>query len=490
MADTLSLLPFSFWVVIALLAGGTYWARLHLRDGLGLPVIAVLGTVAVWYVGDAFYNDYRTTYAIMFTPDVRSYAWWQVALFLATFLFLVREIHHHMNRRILRRPSQIFQMVDNGCDQNHFQEGIQRLFWGCLAIWGVLVVIAAIRLQGDTIYYFFPYLSYRADPWARGRIGTGFDSLLSFAMYLQIMVAGLFGIIAALVKDRRIRILALIASMLIWPYFLFDRTRNVMLVILLPGILSWIFIRLRVVMWQKFAIVACFFVVINAWFAFVLAHRSEMTVTQAFMSEGFDLEEDSTIHHEGLNMFEELCWLNTFFENGTYQPNWGSEYFAEIVNPIPRSLWSGKPLIGIDYAILRGQAYDEGDAGVGATLSTGLVGQGVDNFGRYLGPPFSAMLMAFWAAYLARLDLSGQGLGRIPLYGVGLILTFNLGRDITLITLYTFVFGRLLVWLLDRAELKRAAQNQRSSAASGKKPARAVRPSSPSPTPLPSTGAK
>ncbi len=490
MADTLSLLPFSFWVVIALLVGGTFWARLHLRGGLGLPVFAVLGTVAAWYVGDAFYNDYRTTYAIMFTPDVRSYAWWQVALFLATFLFLVGEIHRYMNRRILSRPSQIFLMVDNGTALSPFQEGLQRLFWGCLAIWGVLAVIAAMRLQGETIYYFFPYLSYRADPWARGRIGTGFDSLLSFAMYLQIMVAVMFGITAALVRDRRIRILAFIACALIWPYFLFDRTRNVMLAILLPSILSWVFMRLRVVMWQKFAILACFFLVINAWFAFVVVHRSTMTVTEALMSEGFDLEEESTIHHQGLNMFEELCWLNTFFENGTYQPNWGTEYFAEIVNPIPRSLWTGKPLIGIDYAILRGQGYDEGDAGVGATISTGLIGQGVDNFGRYLGPPFAALLMAFWVAYLARMDLFGQGLGRIPLYGLGLILTFNLGRDITLITLYTFVFGRLLVWMLDQAELKRAVQNQRSTVASGKKPASASRPASPSPSPLSSTGAK
>ena len=31
-----------------------------------------------------------------------------------------------------------------------------------------------------------------------------------------------------------------------------------------------------------------------------------------------------------------------------------------------------------------------------------------------------------------------------------MILTFNLGRDITLITLYPFVFGALLVWWIER----------------------------------------
>jgi hypothetical protein len=41
-------------------------------------------------------------------------------------------------------------------------------------------------------------------------------------------------------------------------------------------------------------------------------------------------------------------------------------------------------------------------------------------------------------------------LGRLPLYALGLILTFNLGRDITLITLYPFVFGAALLWWLDK----------------------------------------
>ena len=48
-------------------------------------------------------------------------------------------------------------------------------------------------------------------------------------------------------------------------------------------------------------------------------------------------------------------------------------------------------------------------------------------------------------AVLARLDLNVQALGRLPLYSLGLILTFNLGRDITLLNLYPFVFGLLAV---------------------------------------------
>jgi hypothetical protein len=87
--------------------------------------------------------------------------------------------------------------------------------------------------------------------------------------------------------------------------------------------------------------------------------------------------EQSEAKHAGLNMLEELAWVNNFIDKGAYAINYGQRYFAELVNPIPRGLWQGKPLIGIDYAIARGQLYgdqNEGEAGVGATISTGMIG--------------------------------------------------------------------------------------------------------------------
>ena len=160
-------------------------------------------------------------------------------------------------------------------------------------------------------------------------------------------------------------------------------------------------------------------------------------------------------------MYEELCWINTFIQQGTYNPNWGSRYFAELVNPIPRALWHGKPLIGIDYAVARGQeGGEEGEAGVNATISTGMIGQGVVNFGRLIGPAFAALLMSFWVAILSRLDLHVYEFGRLPLYALGMILTFNLGRDITLITLYPFIFGLLVVWWMEHRRSRTSFQSK------------------------------
>ena len=174
-------------------------------------------------------------------------------------------------------------------------------------------------------------------------------------------------------------------------------------------------------------------------------------------------------------MFEELCWINTFIVDRSYRPNWGARYFAEIVNPIPRALWPGKPLIGIDYAVARGFSSNDEAGGVTATVSTGMIGQGVVNFGRILGPVFAALLMSLWAALLAGLDLRGEQIGRIPLYALGLVLTYNMGRDITFITLYTFMFGWALVWWLERRAAPRFSRPARGNPKTTNRPSRSER---------------
>jgi hypothetical protein len=200
-----------------------------------------------------------------------------------------------------------------------------------------------------------------------------------------------------------------------------------------------------------------FFLLVNAWMGFVIANRTGTTIIGALQEKGFSVTESQKVRHEGLNMFEELCWVNTFFQAGTYRCNWGYRYFTEIVNPIPRRFWPGKPYIGLDYALARGQGgADSGDSGgVHATISTGVIGQGVVNFSTIIGPAFAALLMSFWVAFLARLDLQIFEFGRLPLYGLGLILTLNLGRDLTLGTLYPFLFGVMLVWWYERSQSRK-----------------------------------
>ena len=106
--------------------------------------------------------------------------------------------------------------------------------------------------------------------------------------------------------------------------------------------------------------------------------------------------------------------------------------------------------MGVDYAIARGLASKEGEAvargaGITASIATGMIGQGVVNFGRFLGPMAAALLMSIWVAILASVRISGGDPARLLLCTVGLILTFNMGRDITLFVLYPFAFGYMLL---------------------------------------------
>jgi hypothetical protein len=91
--------------------------------------------------------------------------------------------------------------------------------------------------------------------------------------------------------------------------------------------------------------------------------------------------------------------------------------------------------------------------GIAASVSTGMIGQGVVNFGRLLGPIAAALLMSIWVAVLARQDLMGHDLGHLLLYSIGIVLTFNMGRDITLLTIYPFVFGWILLNWMNRKKV-------------------------------------
>ena len=443
--------PTSFYVALVLLGVAFVYAWRQRELGVGIPMGAVLGTVAIWYFGDAFYNDYDL-YSRNIGEQYVEAAWWQVALFLAAFLLFVPLLHSSMNRSLFSHRSEFWALMRSGGVENkEFQRRLDIATRLILGVWIVLMLIALVRTNFDFLGLFAPYISGKSNPWGRGRVGSGFDALISFANYLQIMLAASFGIVAAVAKNRRTRTIALVVTALTLPWFLLDRTRNTMLAVVLPGLLAWVFVRFRGGLLLKLAVLAGAFLVTEGWMKFVIENRSGSNISTAFSRMGiggvYDQIEANEGKHEGLNMLEELTWVNSFIDKGTYVVNNGSRYFAELVNPIPRAIWPDKPMIGIDYAIARGQLFgDAGDAqgGVGATISTGMIGQGVVNFGTFFGVLAAALLMAFWVAVLARQDLMGEKMGRMLLFFIGTVLTFNLGRDITLITLYPFLFGYLM----------------------------------------------
>ncbi len=465
--NSISQLSLSFWLaLVALITFGRRFWRAR-DEAWGFPALMVLTTIAVWYFGDVFYNNYLD-YQVTFGDRILSLAWWEVLLFIVSFGIFARPIHRRINRRVLHRKSSTLEYL--GTDRLSSQSVQRRIDKVCFALvlaWLLLYVVALFRVEGDVIGLFAPYLGEKADPWSRARIGTGFDSLISLASNFQIFLAAAFGVLAATARNPRTRIPAFIICALTFPYFIFDRTRNTMLASMLPGLLAWVIFRLRGGVILKLAVLGAAFVIISSWFSFVMSNRSERTIASALRSEN---DSESAKAGNGLNMFEELAWENAFIVSGIYRPNWGERYLAELANPIPRAIWHGKPLIGIDYSIARGQSVDDSDeqAGVAASISTGMIGQGVVNFGGFFGPIAAAAIISLWVAILARQDLFGNDPGRFLLYGIGMLLTFNMGRDITLLVIYPFLFGFILLWgfnKLARGPKKSAFERGGSSSA-------------------------
>lgn len=447
MIDTFFSLPLPFYLSLLALAVLVVVAWQGRHAGWGIPMAMVLGTIAVWYHGDALYNDYEE-YRVIMGDDALAAGWWQVLWFLVAFGMLVPAVHGQINGRMANQKSHFMRyLLGRRLEHPQVQKRIDRLFKAMLISWLSMMAVGLYLVDFNFIGLFAPYLAEKADPWGRGRIGGGFDAVLSLATNIQILLTAGFGVLAAVARNPSTRATAIFVCFLALPFFLFDRTRNTMLAVALPGMLAWILFRVRGGLMMKGAVLLAAFLVVNFWFTLVIANRSKGAIASVFQSEEAAKRAADT-KHEGISMFSELGYMNHFFDKGTLEPSWGGRYFAELANPVPRALWKNKPLVGIDYAVARGFGSansNSPDAGVTATIATGMIGQGVVNFGRWFGPLAAAFLMAGWVSVLARLDLTGSDPARLLLYAVGMILTFNMGRDITFLVLYPFVFGWILL---------------------------------------------
>lgn len=441
--DQLSLLPTPFFLGLTLIGILLLHAWNGRHQGWGIPTGMVLATVGAWYYGDGLYNDY-SEYQERVGNEALVAGWWQVLWFLVVFGVIVQPVNYFFNQRFLRYRSRTMLYYETNLLQTRdMQRQLDKVAWLLFPAWLLLMGVALLRVKFDFIGLFAPYLGEKQYPWFRGRMGGGIDAVLSLAGYLQILLTASFGIFAAVCRNSSTRTMALMVCVLALPYYFLDRTRNTMIAVALPGLLAWVFFRLRSGPWARAAVLVVAFLATSFWFSFVLANRNEGSISsQLGRKEALERAEET--RHEGLSMFSELGYMNSFIKEGKLKPNWGKRYFAELVNPIPRALWPGKPTVGLEYAVARGFASAKGSkasGGVHASIATGMIGQGIVNFGVFLGPMVAAFLMSLWVAILARQDLLGRDPARMLLFSVGMILTFNMGRDITLLVLYPFVFG-------------------------------------------------
>jgi oligosaccharide repeat unit polymerase len=425
-------LTFYLAAVVLVVLTAESCVRLLNRDSFGITV-AVYITVFAWYFVDPFLNPEQ--YDDLPSSSLgQSYG--QVLLFLIGFRVFtpaaIRWIVH-------RRSSGVF-------DTRLTPE---QILHGVAAIWLVLFIIGIARMGGDVMGAVFP-LDGRGGPtmWGRSAVDTGGSGfLISFAGYVFNAVTAVLGVLVFFQRSIAWRLLAGAMFAITLPSFFFAGARSQFLAAVLPFLLTYLFYG-RHLLILKLAILAIAFFCLKESFKFVQVFRLG-GFRQVLASENpYELlgEDERTT---GLNMIQELCFVNTYLETSAGSPAYGARYLNELLNFIPRAIWPSKPLLGIDYAIWRGFESEDSETGVNTTIASGMIGGGVLNFGQILGPVAAGILMALWIGLLIRWWKQRQSLLRLMLFMLGAGLTFNLGRDITLLVLWPVVFAYFFVRLTE-----------------------------------------
>ena len=417
--------------------------KLLRRDSVGIAV-AVYVTVFAWYFVDPFLNPEE--YGCL-PPFLLGQSYGQVLLFLVGFRVALpaatRWILSRRNTGVLAAMQRLTP---------------EQILLAAGTIWILLFAIGIARMGGDVIGAVFP-VDGRAGVtmWGRGAVessATGF--LIASAAYVFSAVTAFLGVLVFFQRTTFWRVLAGAMFAITLPYFFFEGARSHFLAVLLPFILTYLLYG-RHPLVVRFVILAVAFVCLDQGFRFVTAFRSTGFRELLAAENPYELM-DEDVRTTGLNMIQELCFVNTYLDSGDTSPAYGARYLNELLNFVPRAIWPSKPLIGIDYAIWRGFESPEGDLGVTTTISTGMIGGGVLNFGKIFGPVAASILMAVWTGMLIRLWEQRKSLLRLALFMVGAGLTFNLGRDISLLVLWPVIFAYFFVRLTEMWATKRSRQ--------------------------------
>jgi len=411
------------------------------RNTFGITLIVYV-TVFAWYFVDPFMNPEQYDYL---PSSLIGQSYGQVLLFLIGF----RVFTPVAIRWILRRRS-------SGIFDTRLTP--EQILIAVGVLWLILFSIGVYRMGGDVIGAVFP-LDGRGGPtmWGRAAVETGASGfLISSAGYVFNAVTAFLGVLVFFQRSIFWRIVAVAMFAITLPYFFMAGARSHFLAAVLPCIITYLFYG-RHLLILKLAILAIAFFCLNEGFKFVTAFRGTGFRDVLASENPYELM-DEDARTSGLNMIQELCFVNVYLETGGESPAYGVRYLNEVLNFVPRVIWPSKPLIGIDYAKWRGFDSENDELGVNTTVSTGMIGGGVLNFGQILGPVAAGILMALWIVLLIRWWEQRKSLLRLVLFMLGAGLTFNLGRDITLLVLWPVIFAYLFVRLAEMWAMSRSVQ--------------------------------
>src|SRR5258708_5570167 len=345
----------SFYLAAVVLLALTVESCIKLLDRNPFSVtLMVYVTVFGWYFVDPFINPEQYDYL---PSSLLEQSYGQVLLFLIAFRVFVPVAIRWI---VVRRNSGISDMR-----LTH-----EQILIGVGTFWFVLLLIGIYRMDGDVMGAVFP-IDGRAGPtmWGRGAVDTGSSGfLISFAGYVFNAVTAFLGVLVFFQRSIAWRLLAGAMFAITLPYFFFAGARSHFLAAVMPFILTYLFYG-RHLLILKLVILAIAFFCLNEGFKFVTAFRLGGFREVLASQNPYQLM-DEDARTSGLNMIQELCFVNTYLETGGGSPAYGARYLNELLNFIPRAIWPSKPMLGIDYSKWRGfeiADIEEGELGGNTT---------------------------------------------------------------------------------------------------------------------------
>jgi oligosaccharide repeat unit polymerase len=268
----------------------------------------------------------------------------------------------------------------------------------------------------------------------RGRYG---DARAAFLM-LEMFVGAVAPFAAILLLSRGSTVFQRLLSLIviIWPLLRAygSGTRSAMITAI-AGVLAVVYWKSAPLRRKQFIIatVACIPILYGLMAAIVVSRGSGH----------FDWEDRNKADYVGNEMFRELLFISSKCPD-TLPYQYGYGYLVQLVNPIPRFLWPGKPTLdaGLLMADLYGAVDSKGEAFL--TVSPGLIGEMYMNFG-ILGiiglSFFGGWLVKGWDNILVRCPGS---LTAAVYYSAGLAVLFIMGRSFTMGMFYGLLSFALL----------------------------------------------
>ena len=322
--------PVSYWLAAIVLGSFAIEAGIRIREKWSVPALMVYLTVFGWYMVEPIISSEMRD----FTSEAISGGYICVLIFVCAFRLFCTPIAKAMAPRE--------SMAINARDIP-----VETVLIVTTVIWLVLLAYGTARMDGDLFAALFPVEARSGNSmWLRaagadaGKLGF----VVSVAGYMYTLVLSLFGMVLPILKRRSYQILCILLILISWPYAFLQGSRNIALAVFIPMVFSFVFFsKIRLFIKALIAICAAFFL---EW---------SMRQIIAYRNFGFDYSgEIENNGHSGLNMATELIYCRSFVENEVLQKTYGSHILADMLNFIPRVIWTDKPLLGIDYAIARG----------------------------------------------------------------------------------------------------------------------------------------